>query len=119
MDNYSFFPRRYRRAFQMAVIALSMCLMASSVNHVHYNSFAGYGLVGEGHPVDFLCDYSDGAIHLASQRFRLQEHHIAESNPSRPMLPVPQFQLRYIARRQPESMKREQEVDRVRGATKR
>lgn len=65
METYSFVPRKYRRIFLVAVSVLSLSLMAVSVNHKHYNSFACYGLLGEGHPFDFLCDYSDGAIPLA------------------------------------------------------
>jgi hypothetical protein len=63
MENYSFFPQRYRRrTFLTAVVVSSIFLMFVSVNHLHYkDQFSCYGLAGAGHPVDFLCDYSDGA----------------------------------------------------------
>ena len=64
MEYYSFFPRKSSRLFLILIFVLSVLLMAVSATHKHYNSYACYGLIGEGHPFDFLCDYSDGAILL-------------------------------------------------------
>jgi len=62
METYSFFPRAYsRRIFLVASTALAIGLMSLSARGNQRNdAFSCYGLLGNGYPSAFLCDYSDG-----------------------------------------------------------